>query len=322
MRATLAKVLGASALGALSLVAHAQPFPSKPIRIIVPYAAAGPTDAVARGLATKLSEQFGQPVVVENRLGAGGNVGSDAVAKAPADGYTLLYQSAGIATAPALSKSLPYDPVKDLAPVAMTATIPLVIVANAQLPATSIEQFLAFVKANPSKANYGSGGAGSIPHLALAVYLQNNGVKATHVPYKGTAAAMTDLIGGQIQFLLDAVSTQLPFIADNRVRPMAVTSATRSQVLPNVPTVGETTNPNFSATTWHGLFAPAGTPQSVIAQLNAAANKAMADADMKAKFAPQGVQLMTSTPEQLGSHLRTEVDRWTKAAAAAGVKPD
>jgi len=325
MKIAMRSLFAALVVAAVSTVpapAHAQAYPSKPVRIVVPYSAGGPTDAVARALATKLGEQVGQPVIVENRTGAGGNIGSEFVAKSPPDGYTVLYHSSGVATSPALYKKLNYDPVKDLTPVALTATIPLVLMAHPSVPAASIQQFIAYLKANPSKVNYGSGGVGSIPHLAVALFLQVNGVEAVHVPYKGNAPATTDLIGGQIQFMVDAVNTALPYIRDNRVRALAVTSQARASVLPGVPTVNETVTPNFSAPTWHGVFVSATTPQSIVQRLNAGIAKAVLDPEMKANFASQGVELLASTPEQLGAHLRAEIDRWTKAAKTAGVQPE
>ncbi|AQV98590.1 LacI family transcriptional regulator [Cupriavidus necator] len=297
-------------------------WPQKPIRLVLPYAAGGPTDAVARALAAKMSQQLGQPVVVDNRTGASGNIACEYVARSAPDGYTVLYHSSGLAISPALYRRLSYDPLKDFAPVAMTATIPAVLMVNPSLPATNIEQFVQYLKAHPGQLSYGTGGVGNITHLGVALFLQAKGLQAIHVPYKGTAPAMTDLIGGQTQFMLDAVSSALPYIRDKRVRALAVTSRNRVSVLAGVPALGESVMPGFAAPTWHGMLVPAGTPAAIVQRLNAAANKAVGDPEIGQQFAPQGVALQTSTPEQFAAYLRGETERWASAARAAGVEPE
>ncbi|SPA39632.1 conserved exported hypothetical protein [Cupriavidus taiwanensis] len=320
------RALGAlGALAAWPLARAAQPpaaWPEKPVRLILPYAAGGPTDAVARALATRMSQQLGQPMVVENRVGASGNIACELVARSAPDGYTVLYHSSGFAISPALYKRLSYDPLRDFAPVAMTATIPAVLMVNPSLPVATMAQFEQYLKARPGKLSYGTGGVGNITHLLVALLLQARGLQASHVPYKGTAPAMTDLIGGQTQFMLDAVSSALPFIRDGRVRALAVTSERRVAALPDVPTLAETVMPGFVAPTWHGMLVPARTPAPVIQRLNAAANLAAQDPTVRAQFAPQGVSLQASTPERFAGYLRTETSRWADAARAAGVEPE
>lgn len=282
----------------------------------------GPTDAVARALGAKMSQQLGQPVVVDNRTGASGNIASQYVAKSAPDGYTVLYHSSGFAISPALYKRLPYDPLRDFAPVALTASIPAVLMVNPAVPAANIEQFVQYLKGNPGKLSYGTGGVGNITQLGVALFLQAKGLQAIHVPYKGTAPAMTDLIGGQTQFMLDALSSGLPYIRDQRVRALAVTSQARVRLLPGVPTLAESVMPGFVAPTWHGMLVPAGTPQAIVQRLNAAANAAVGDAEIRNQFAPQGVELQASTPEQFAAYLRAEIARWASAVHAAGVEPE
>jgi len=315
------------ALGALAsplgtLASQAAGWPGKPIRMVLPYAAGGPTDVVARALAAKMSQQLGQQIVVENRTGASGNIACEFVARAPADGYTALYHSSGFAISPALYKTLGYDPIKDFAPVGLAATIPAVLMANSQLPVKTVREFIAYLRARPNQLSYGTGGVGNITHLAVALFLQSNQLEATHVPYKGTAPAMTDLIGGRTQFMLDAVSSALPYIKDGRVRALALTSKETMPALPGVPTLDGSVMPGFVAPTWHGVLLPAGTPRDVVARWHAALAAATSDPGLDSQFAAQGVALHSSTPEQFSAYLKTEIQRWLQAARAAGVQPE
>lgn len=324
-RRALAALAGFGALAASHLRAAAsETWPSKPIKLILPYAAGGPTDVVARAFAAKLGTSLGQQFVVENKLGAGGNIASEFVAKAPPDGYTALYHSSGIAVTPALYKQMGYDPATDFAPVAIPASIPAIIVAGPALPAniTTMKQFVEYLKANPERASYGSGGIGNITHLAIELLLQGTATKAVHVPYKGTSPAMVDLIGGRTTFMLDALSSALPFVRDKRVRPLAVTSINRAAVLPDVPTVAETVLPGFDASTWHGILLPVATPKPVVARLNDEINRVAADPEMHKQFGPLGVELHASTPTKSEAFLRAEIKRWTTAARKAGVQPE
>ncbi|AWP74096.1 Bug family tripartite tricarboxylate transporter substrate binding protein [Bordetella bronchiseptica] len=298
-------------------------WPERPIRLILPYAASGPTDVVARRIAARLAERLGQQFIVENKPGAGGNIASEFVAKSAADGYTALYHSSGIAIAPALYSKMGYDPARDLAAVAMPASIPAIIIAGPALPASvaTPAQFVQYLRDNPGKLSYGSGGVGNITHLAVELMLQETGTQATHVPYKGTAPAMVDLIGGRVHFMLDALSTALPAIREGRARAIAVTSQQRAAVLPDVPTLAETVIPKFAATTWHGVFVPASTPAAVVARLNAQINLVAQEPELARQFAEQAVELHASTPAAFAAFLGEEIARWGTAAREAGVTP-
>jgi len=302
--------------------AFAAGFPERPVRLILPYAAGGPTDAVARALAQKMAADLGQPVVVENKVGASGDIATDFVARAPADGYIVLYHSSGIAQSPALKKKPAYDPVKDFTPVSWVATIPGVLVVNPKLPVRDVEGFVRHLQANPGTLAYGSGGVGNGSHLAMVQFLQAQGVQAVHVPYKGTNPAMMDVIGGQVQFMLDAISTSLPHIRDDRLRVLAQTGRERSPLLPDVPTLDESGMPGYSFQTWHGLLVPAGTPDAIVRRLNAAAVKAADDPQIQRQFGAQGVMLRGSSPAEFAAMLTKEVAYWAEAVRAAGIEPE
>lgn len=313
----------AGALAAIPLVRAASDstaWPQKSIRLVLPYAAGGPTDVVARAIGFRLSQLLGQPVIVDNRTGASGNIATEFVARSAPDGYNVLYHSSGLAISPALHKRLPYDTLRDLAPVALPATIPTVIMSSPALPVTTIDEFVQYMKARPGKLSYGSGGQGNVTHLGIALFLQALGLEAVHVPYKGTAPAMADLISGQTQFLLDAVNSSLPFIRGGRVRALAVAGKARVNVLPGVPALGETLIPGFDAPTWHGLLVAKGTPPAIVKALNEAVNKAVADPSLRSQFESQGVLLQSSTPEQFGTYLSAELKRWAGAVQAAGIE--
>jgi tripartite-type tricarboxylate transporter receptor subunit TctC len=315
----------AGALAAMPLARAAgdsTAWPQKPIRLVLPYAAGGPTDVVARAIGFRLSQLLGQPVVVDNRTGASGNIATEFVARSAPDGYTVLYHSSGLAISPALHKSLPYDTLRDLVPVALPALIPTVLMASPALPVSNIEEFVQYMRARPGKLSYGSGGQGNVTHLGVALFLQALKLDAVHVPYKGTAPAMADLMSGQTQFLLDAVNSSLPFIRDGRVRALAVAGKARISVLPGVPALGESLIPGFDAPTWHGLLVARGTPPAIVKALNEAVNKAVADPTLRSQFEPQGVLLQSSTPEQFGTYLRAELKRWAGAVQAAGIEAE
>ena len=297
----------------------ANSYPDRPIKLIVPYAAGGPTDVVARALAKEMATDLGKPVVVENKAGASGDIATTLVAKAAPDGYTVLYHSSGLALSPALKKRPAYDPLKDLAPVSWVASIPGVLLANPKVPATSVEQLLQLLKSKPAQLAYGSGGAGNGSHLAMVQLLQARKVEAVHVPYKGTNPALMDLVSGQVQFMMDALSSSLPFIRDQRVRVIATTGLKRSPLLPDVPTVSESGVPGFSFQTWHGLLLPAATPEAIIKRLNIAANKAANNPELQAQWGAQGVVLQGSSPAEFSNMLRGEVDYWVKAVKASGM---
>jgi tripartite-type tricarboxylate transporter receptor subunit TctC len=297
-------------------------YPSKPIRMLVAFPPGGPTDLVSRVLAAKVSEQIGQQVLVENRPGANGNIAAEAAAKAAPDGYTVFYNTSAITLSPALYAKLAFDPQKDFAPVVLTAVVPLVLAVHPSVPATNLKEFIAYLKANPGKATYGSAGNGNVTHLSAYLFLQSNGLDAVHVPYKGSAPSLTDLVGGQTQFTAETVNAALPYIRDKRLRPLAVMSLKRASVLPDVPTLNESGMKGFEVGAWQGIVVPAGTPPAIVQRLNAEVMKALASPDVKARLAAQGADPLGSTPAEYGAYIKSELDRWAKVVKATGAKLD
>jgi tripartite-type tricarboxylate transporter receptor subunit TctC len=294
-------------------------YPSRPITMVVPFPPGGPTDLVARVLAQKMTEQMGQQIVVDNRGGANGNIGSGFVAKAPADGYTVLYNTSSIALSPALYKKLSYDVQRDLVPVALTATVPLGLVVNPSLPVSNVSEFIAYVKAHPGKLSYGSAGAGNVTHLGAFQFLQTANIDAVHVPYKGSAPADADLVGGQIQFMTDTVNSIAGFVREKRLRLLAVTTSKRIDLFPDVPTLAESGMPGFEVSAWQGVMAPANTPQPIINRLNTELMKALQDPDVQKKLAVQGAIPLGSTPEEYGAYVKSELTRWAGIVKQTGV---
>jgi len=308
---------------AVALPTLAQTYPSKPLRMILAFPPGGPTDINARVFALKMSESMGQQVVIENRPGAGGNIGAAEAARAPADGYTIFYNTSAISIAPALYSNLSYDVLKDYAPVALTATVPLVLAINPNVPAKNVQEFLAWAKANEAKLNYASSGAGTITHLAGALFLAQMGITAQHVPYKGSAPALVDVVGGQTQMMIDTINTILPYAKDNRLRAIAIAITRRSALLPDVPTLAEAANlPGFEMSAWQGLVVPAATPKEIVARLNAEVNKAVANTDLRARLASQGAEPLGGTSEAYAAYIRSELGRWAKVVKDAGAKLD
>jgi len=294
-------------------------WPEKPVRIVVPFAAGGGTDIVARLLAQKLGEAWGQSVVVENKAGAGGNIGADLVAKSPADGYTLLMTSGSIVTANQhIYKSLTYDPSKDLAAITNVATGPQVIAVNGSAPFKDLQELIAYAKANPKKLNFGSAGVGTQTHLAAENFAHSAGVDLTHVPYKGESAAVTDLVGGQIQLATPNLSAAIAQIQQGRVRALAVTSPARSPQLPDVPAAGEIL-PGFENAGWFGLMAPTGTPREVIDRIQRDSAKILLSEEFKAKLAQQGMTPVANTPSDFAAAIRDESARWQKVIKDRGL---
>ncbi|KRB68043.1 Bug family tripartite tricarboxylate transporter substrate binding protein [Noviherbaspirillum sp. Root189] len=317
------------AVGVAALVTFAAPvaqaqsaYPSKPITLIVPFPPGGPTDLVARVLAQKMGEQMGQQIIVDNRGGANGNIGSGLVAKAPADGYTVLYNTSSIVLSPALYKSLSYDVQRDLMPVALTATVPLALVVNPSLPVNNVKEFIDYAKANPGKLSYGSAGSGNITHLGAFQFLQANGIDAVHVPYKGSAPADADLVGGQIQFMTDTINSVASFVRDKRMRLLAVTTPKRIPIFPDTPTVAESGLPGFEVSAWQGLMVPAKTPEPIIKRINSELMKALQSPDVQKKLAAQGAIPLGSTPEEYGAYMKSELARWSKIVKQTGVSLD
>jgi tripartite-type tricarboxylate transporter receptor subunit TctC len=318
----LAKIVlgGACALAAAG--AFAQGYPAKPVKVVVPYPPGGPTDIVARVVSQKLAEQTGQQFLVENRAGAGGNIGAEAVARAPADGYTLLVATTAHAINPSLFKSLGYDLQKDFAPVSQLTGGPLVIVVNPSLPAKSVQELIALAKSKPGKLNFASSGNGQSTHLSAELFSSMAGIKMNHVPYKGSAPALTDVIGGQADLMFDTMLSAMPQVKTGKLRALAVTSAARSPAAPDLPTVAESGLPGYAAIAWNGLLAPAGTPKDVVAKLNAELKKTLETADVKERFAAQGFAAAWSPPEQYAAFIQSELAKWAKVVKASGATLD
>ena len=300
-----------------------QGYPSKPVRMLLAFPPGGPTDINARLFAQKLTEQTGQTFVVENRPGAGGNIAAAEAAKAPLDGSTIFYNTSAITIAPALQSNVPFDPVKDFAPVALTATVPLILAINPGIPAKNLQEFIAYAKANPGKLNYASSGNGTITHLSGALFASQMGLTMQHIPYKGSAPALVDVVGGQTQMMIDTISTVLPYARDNRLRPLAVAVQRRLAVLPDVPTLEEAANlPGFEMSAWQGILVPAATPKEIVARLNAEINRAVQNPDLRQKLALGGSEPLGGTSEQYAAYIRSELQRWTKVVKDAGARAD
>ncbi len=294
-------------------------YPDKPINMVVPFPAGGPTDLVARVLSKQLTQQMGQPVVVENRAGASGTIGMQYVAAAKPDGYTVLYNTSTIAITPHLYKDLGFDPRKAYAPVSSTAVIPLVLMVHPSVPVNDVQGFAEYVKARPGQLDYSSAGAGNVTHLGSEIILQSMGAKATHVPYRGSAPAMVDLVGGQVNFITNTLNDSLPYIRDNRVKALAITSLERSELLPNVPTLAETIMPGFEVGAWQGVVMPAGTPPEIVQRLSEEIRKALNSEEMTAQLKAQGAVKLGSDPKSYAEYIDSETQRWGEVIKSAGV---
>ncbi|TDF63610.1 tripartite tricarboxylate transporter substrate binding protein BugD [Cupriavidus sp. L7L] len=324
------KVAACAALALATAVAAtpalAQAWPSKPITWIVPFAAGGPTDALARTIAERVSREVGQSIIIDNSPGAGGTVGTAKAARAPADGYTMLVGHMGyMGAAPALYKKLSYDPVKDFAPVFRFPDTPMVLMVRKDHPAKNVRDLVEFGKKNPGKLNLSNAGMGSTSHLVAALFAASAGMQVSLVPYKGAGPALIDVIGGQVDGMFDQTNTALPQITESKVRPLAVTSATRVAQLKDVPTLAESGLAGFEASTWYGIYAPRGTPQAVIDKMQQAYLKVMADKAFTGKMTAQAIQMLP--PEQytagaLGKHTQAEITRWKAVAARANISLD
>jgi len=300
--------------------ALAQSYPSKPIRLVLPFPAAGPSDIVGRAVGQKLAEQLGENVVPDNRVGAGGSVGIAAVTKAPPDGYTVMVVSAAIAIIPSLYANLSYDALRDLAPVARLATIENVLLVHPSVPAKTLRQFVTLARANPGKLNYGSGGPGTTNHLANELLKNLEKINMVHVPYKGATLATVALIGGEVDEVIVSVASALPMIQTGKVRPLAVLSERRVATLPDVPTAKESGVDGFLMSIWYGMFAPAGTPREIISRLNREIMKALESPAMRERMAAAGIDPWPGTPEQMAGLLRSETARFAKIIESAGLK--
>jgi len=321
-RRTLLAAFAASLAAALAPAAVAQPaFPTKPIRIVVPFPPGGTTDILARAAAQKMTEAWKEQAVVDNRPGAGGNIGAELVARSPADGYTLLMGTVGThAINASLYAKMPYDHVKDFAPVILVAAVPNVLVVHPSLPVHSVAELIAYAKANPGKLNFASSGSGTSIHLAGELFKVMAGVQMTHVPYKGSAPAIADLVGGQVQLMFDNLPSALAQIKAGKLRALAVTSAQRAAALPDAPTIAESGLPGYEASSWFGLLAPAGTPADVVAKINGEIARWLASPEAKEKLSSQGAIAAGGTPEDFARHIAAETAKWQRVVRESGAK--
>lgn len=323
MKPFTAKLLIAATALTASLI-HAQTaYPARPIRIVVPFTPGGSTDILARSIGLELTKAWGQPVIIDNIPGAGGSVGADKVAKALPDGYTLLMGHIGtLAVNPSLYPALPYDPVKSFAPVAWVARVPNVLVVNPQVKASSVKELVALAKAHPGQLNYGSGGNGSAANLATEYFKLQTGASIVHIPYRGTAPAVTDLMGGQIQVLFTGAPAVLGQIKNGQLRALAVSSPQRLAALPDLPTVAETGYKDFEADQWYGVVAPAGTPREIVTKLNAQINQSLGSPELKTRLTSEGAIATPTTPEAFGQLIAREIARWKPVIQSGRVKAD
>jgi tripartite-type tricarboxylate transporter receptor subunit TctC len=318
MRTALALLLALS----FNLAQAQEAWPSRPVRFILPFPPGGGTDILGRLIAERLSASLGQPVVTENRGGAGGNVGAEAAARSAPDGYTIVLVAPSLAISPTLYSKINYDPVKDFAPVSLVATVPNVMITQASLPVQNLQEFIAFAKAKPGALNFGSGGAGTSNHLAGELFNIVTGAKLVHIPYKGVNLAMQDVLAGNVHLVFIGIPAAAPHIKAGKLRALALVAPQRSAALPEVPTVAEAGLRDFEVTTWYGVLAPAGTPRSVVTRLNAELVKIMHSPELKEKLAATGTDPLTSTPEEFAAYIQREIAKWGDVVRKAGVKAD
>jgi tripartite-type tricarboxylate transporter receptor subunit TctC len=312
---------GAAALPAVSRIARAQAYPTRPVRIIVPFPPGGPYDIVARLIGPPLSERLGQPFIIDNRPGAGGNIGTEAVVRAPADGYTLLLVGVGSAINATLYDKLNFNFIRDIAPVAGISREPSVMVVHPSVPTKTVPEFVAYAKANPGKINMASSGNGTGPHMVGELFKMMAGVNLVHVPYRGGGPALTDLLGGQVQVMFIALPASIESIKAGKVRALAVTTATRSEVLPDVPSVGDFV-PGYEASVWFGVGAPKATPAEIVEKLNKEINAGLADPNMKTRLADLGGTVLAGSPADFGKLIAEETEKWGKVVKLSGAKLD
>lgn len=317
-------VLGAVAAAAFSIQAQAQSaWPTKAVRIVVPFPPAGAVDISTRAIANELARLVKEPVTVENRPGAGGNIGGAEVAKSAPDGHTLLMTTSGIhAINPVLYAQMPFDPNRDLAPVVPIVQLNNVLVVHPSMPVKSVPELIALLKANPGKFNYASSGSGTTIHLSAEMFKSMTGTDMTHIPYRGSAPAVTDLLAGTVNMMFDNIPSSLPHIKAGKLRALATTGARRAHALPDLPTLAEAGLPGYEATVWFGFAAPAGTPREVIARINAETQKAMQSAEYRARMAEQGYEILGGSPERMAEMLQAEIRRWGPVVRASGAKVD
>ena len=310
-----------AALPAIPSIAHAQTYPSRPVRIVVGFPPGGPTDTAARLIGQSLSERLSQQFVIENRPGAGSNIGAEAVVRAPPDGYTLFLAYSANAINATLYDKLNFSFIRDIAPVAAINREPLVMLVNPSFPAKTVPEFITYAKANPGKINFASGGNGTPPHVSGELFKMMTGVNLVHVPYRGGGPALTDLLGGQVQTMFVAISAAIEYVRAGNLRPLAVTTASRSDALPDIPTVGDFI-PGYEASTWSGIGAPKGTPAEIIDKLNKEINAGLVDPKVKARLANMGSTALPGSPADFGKLIAEETEKWAKVVKFSGAKPD
>ena len=309
--------------GAAAQQAEAQSFPSKPVRFIVPFAPGGPTDIFARAVSAKLAEALGQPVVVDNRGGAGGNIGTEMVAKAAADGYTLLMGTVGThAINPSLYPRVGFDPIRDFAPITLVADTPSLLAVHPSVTANTVRELLAIAKAKPGQLSYASAGNGTSNHLAGVLLCMMAGIEMVHIPYKGSGPALIDVLAGQVPVMFNNPASIMPHLKAGKLRALALSSAARSPLLPALPTLAESGVPGFEVRSWHGAFAPAGTSRDIVTRLHGEIVKALSQPDVKERFEGQGVELVGNRPEEFAAFLKKEQIKWSKVVKASGVRAD
>ncbi|HKA43449.1 MAG TPA: tripartite tricarboxylate transporter substrate binding protein [Burkholderiales bacterium] len=307
----------------LATPGYAQQYPSRPVRFVVPFAPGGSTDTLARTLGVKLADALGQQVVVDNRSGGNGNIGMEIVAKSPPDGYTIvLGYIANLAIAPSLYSKLPFDPIRDYEPVTQLASSPNVLTAHPSVPARSLKELIALAKAKPGQVSFASTGVASVGHLTGELLNSLAGMKMTHVPYKGGGQAIIDLLGGHVQAMFSGFTAAMPHIKAGKIRALAVTGATRSPALADVPTIAEQGFPGVEATAWYGVLLPARTPRTIVTRLHDETVKALHFQDVKERLDGLGFEIVGSTPEQFGAYIKSEIGKWEKVVKASGAKPD
>ena len=327
MNSPIARTLGAALIAAAATLvatstANAQTYPERPIRMVLPFPPGGVTDLLARALAEKLAPRLGQPVVVDNKSGAGTVLASDLVARAPADGYTVLMAASSLGTAPLLYEKVGYDAIKSFAPITQVASVVHVLVVNPNLPVKSVAELVAYAKQNPGKLNYGSTGTGTSTHLEAELFKSMSTTFMVHIPYRGSGPALVDLVAGQTNVMFDAFGSSGPFIKAGKLRALAVTTAKRSPSIPELPTVAESGLPGYEAMPWLGLVAPAGTPQAVVDRLYREVNEVLKDPELRERFKGWGLDIIGNTPSEFSAFLRRDIDQWTKVISSAKIKAE
>jgi tripartite-type tricarboxylate transporter receptor subunit TctC len=314
------------ALWAMSIAcvapAAAQDYPTKPVRFVIAFSPGGPSDILTRVVGSRLSEAFGQPFIYDNRPGAGGNVAAELVAKAPPDGYTLLMGNNSIMATNVTLYKMSFDPAKELAPVALIASQPNILVVHPSLPAKTVKELIAIAKGKPGQLNYASSGSGAAAHLAGELFKSMAGVSMVHIPYKGAGPALIDVLAGQCQVMFATALSVLPHLQSQRLRPLAVTTATRARILPELPTVSEAGVRGFEATTWHGVVVPAATPAPVISRLNAEINKMLRQPELADRLTKQGAEILGGTQQDFAAYIKVEIPKWAKVVRESGARPD